>query len=68
MEDSCNHITNINRVLKSIKSEVMVDFIHSGQLEVIIVTNKVASPLDLQTIENYVESVKHIIAEGVKIP
>ena len=68
MEDSCNHVTNINRALKSIKSEVTVDFIHSNQLEVMIVTNKIVFPLDLQTIENYVKSAKHIIAEGIKVP
>jgi len=32
MEDSCNHVTNINRALKNIKLEVMVDFICSDQL------------------------------------
>jgi len=67
MEDSCNHVTNINRALKSIKSEVTVNFIHSDQSEVMIVTNKVVSPLDLQTIESYVKSAKHIKAEGVKV-
>lgn len=27
IEDSNNHITNLNRVLKNIKSEIMVDFV-----------------------------------------
>jgi len=67
MEDSCNHVTNINRALKSIKSEVMVNFIHSDQSGVMIVTNKVASPLDLQTIESYIKSAKHIKAERVEV-
>ena len=67
IKDSCNHVTNINRALKSIKSEVIVDFIHLDQSEVIIVTNKVASSLDLQTIESYIKSAKHIIAEGVEV-
>jgi len=68
MEDSCNYITNINRVLKSIKSEVTVNFIHSDQSGIIIVTNKVASPLDFQTIESYIKSTKHIEAKGVEVP
>ena len=68
IEDSCNHITNINRALKNIKSEVMVDFICSDQSGVTIVTNKVVSSLDLQIIESYVKSAKHIIAEEVEIP
>jgi len=41
------HITNLNRVLKNIKSEVMTDFVHGEQAGIIIIINKVASPLDL---------------------
>ena len=67
MKDSCNYVTNINRVLKSIKSEVTVEFIRSDKSGVIIVTNKVASPLDLQTIESYIKSAKHIEAKGVEV-
>jgi len=32
MEESSVHITNLNRALKNIKSEVMVDFVHSDQV------------------------------------
>jgi len=53
--------------LKSIKLEVMVDFIRSDQSGVTIVTNKIVSPLDLQTIENYIKSTKHIKVEGIKV-
>jgi len=67
MKDSCNHVTNINRALKSIKSEVIVNFICLDQLGVIIVTKKVVSSLDLQTIESYIKSTKHIKAEGVEV-
>jgi len=68
IEDSCNYVTNINRALKNIKSEVIVNFICSDQSGVTIFTNKVVSPLDLQTIESYVKSTKYIIAKEVKIP
>ena len=64
IEDSCNHVTNINRVLKSIKLEVMVNFIYSDQLRVIIITNKVV----FQTIKSYIKNAKHIKAEEVKVP
>ena len=47
MEDSCNYVTNINKALKNIKSEVTVDFICSDQSGVIIVTYKIASSPDL---------------------
>jgi len=68
IEDSCNHVTNINKALKSIKLEVTVNFIHSDQSGVMIVTNKVVFPLDLQTIESYVKSTKYIEAEEVEVP
>jgi len=67
IKDSCNHVTNINKALKNIKLEVTVDFIHSDQSEVMIVTNKVASPLNLQIIESNVKSTKHIKAERVEV-
>ena len=68
MENNSNYIANINRVLKNIKLEVMADFIYPDQLGVTIVTNRVTSPLDLQTIENYIKSTNHIKAEEVKVP
>jgi len=35
------HITNFNRVFKNIKSEVIVDFAHIDQNNIVIVTNEV---------------------------
>jgi len=60
MKESSAHIANINRVLKNIKSEVMADFICSDNRDVIITTNKIASTLDLQTIERYIKNVNNI--------
>ena len=68
MKESSVHITNINKVLKNIKTDVMVDFIWKDLNGITIVTNKVASTLELQTIENYVKNANHINAEGVKTP
>ena len=65
MKDSSNHIANLNR---AIKLEVMVDFICLDQSGVTIVTNKIASPLDLQTIENYIKSTNCIEAKEVEVP
>lgn len=50
------HISNINRVLKNIKLDVKADFICLEQADIIIVTNKVTSSLDLQTVENYIKN------------
>ena len=35
------HITNLNKILKNIKSEVIANFIHIDQASIIIVTSKV---------------------------
>ena len=68
MKDSSTHITNINRVLKDIKSEVIAKFVCSDQAGITIVTNKVTSLLDLQTIENYIKNTNHIKVDNVKVP
>jgi len=54
MASSSNHVTNINRTLKNIKSNIMVDYIWPKAIGVVIVTNSVMVALDLQVIENYV--------------
>jgi len=46
----------------------MADFIHSEQVGIVIVTNKVALLLNLQTIERYVKSSNNINVENVEIP
>ena len=63
MELLSAHITNLNRALKNIKFKVMAD-----QANIIIVTNKVALLLDLQTIKKYVKNTNHIKADKVKVP
>ena len=47
MSNLSAYISNINRALKNIKSEIKANFIQSEQLEIFIVTNKVAALLDL---------------------
>ena len=47
MNNLSTHITNINRVFKNIKSKVIADFVRSDQAGIVIVTNKVAAPLNL---------------------
>jgi len=53
IKESNIHVANINRLLKNIKSDVMADFICIKNKDVVISTNKVANPLDLQTIKIY---------------
>ena len=68
MKDSSLYISNINRVLKNIKSDVMADFICSDNRDVVITTNKVAGSLNLQTIKSYVKNMNNIKENQVKSP
>ena len=45
--NSSNHISNIDRLLKNIKSDCKVNYIQLEKSSIIIVTNKVASASDL---------------------
>ena len=56
IKESRSYVTNINRTLKNIKSEVMADFIHMENSGLVIMTNKVTSALDLQTIKKYIKN------------
>jgi len=61
MNESSAHILNMNRALKSIKSDVAVDFICS-----VVVTNKVVFSSDLQTIKQYIKGTNHINSNNIK--
>ena len=65
---SSNYIANLNRVLKNMKMDVMINFIHSDLLSITIITSKVTSISDLQTIKNYVKTANSINSNGVKVP
>jgi len=67
MEDSSNYVTNLNRALKNIKSETIVDFIWPENSGITIVTNKVVLALELQTIENYIKNANHIEAKEIEV-
>ena len=66
MSNSSDYITNINRVLKNIKLEIKADYICSETSSIVIITNKVASYLNLQTIEKYVKNSNQINLENVE--
>jgi len=68
MEDSNNYVTNLNRALKNIKSDILVNFIRKEYSGITIITNKFVLALDLQTIENYIKNTNSIKAKGVKVP
>jgi len=56
LKNSSIHIINIKCALKNIKSKIMADFIYIKDKDIVISTNNVASPSNLQEIEKYVKS------------
>ena len=68
MKESLLHVSNINRALKNVKSEVLVNFIRSKQSGITVVTNKVVSSSDLLIIKNYIQNVEYIDISGVNVP
>jgi len=47
IKDSSMHVANINHALKAIKSNMIADFIHVEDKEIIIMTNYVSLGSDL---------------------
>ena len=67
MNKTSAHVSNMNRALKSIKSDIAVDFICSDITGIIAVTTKVMSFSDLQTIEQYIKGANHINSNEVEL-
>lgn len=65
--DLSAHIININKAFKNFRSEVKADFIQTEQSDIVIVTNKVAALLDLQTIKQYIKNTNQIEVDNVKV-
>ena len=65
MSESGAHVLNMNRVLKNIKSDIIVDFICSDVANIVVVTNKVMAALDLQSIKQYVKDASCINSKKV---
>jgi len=60
MKESSHYVSNINKALRNIKSNILVNFIHSDLLGIMVVTCKVTSSSDLQVIENYIKNMNCI--------
>jgi len=63
LKDVSIHIININCALKNIKLKVIVDFIHVEDKSIIISTNNVTNPSDLQEVEKYVKNMSYTEAD-----
>ena len=66
IKDTSTHVTNINRALKNIKSDIIADFIQLDNKRVVITTNKVSGTLNLQTIKRYVKNINSIKSNQVE--
>ena len=56
MKSSSLHVANINRLLHNTKSDVLVDYIHSDNTSITVITNKVAQHSDMSIINQYVKN------------
>ena len=54
------YISNINRFLKDVKSEVSADFIHFNNKNIIIITSKAVAFSDLSIVEEYIKEFNNI--------
>ena len=66
MKNSSAYVSNINKVLKNIKLEIVTNFIYLDNKSIIITINKVLSILDFQTIERYIRNVNNIESNQVE--
>ena len=67
MNESSSHVSNLNRTLKNIKLKIIINFVQSDSMSITIVTNKVASASNFQTIENYIKIANHIDLTRVEV-
>ena len=56
LKDSSIYIISINGAFKSIKSNIIANFIHINNKDIVIFTNNAANPSDLQEIEKCVRN------------
>ena len=68
IKDVSTHICTINHALKSIKLTIIADFISIDNKGIIISTNNIASPSDLQEIEKYVKNSFHNEENQISTP
>ena len=59
------HAANINRALKNVKSNILVNFIYLDKLGITITSNLVVSQLDLLVIERYMKSINNVSSDNV---
>jgi len=61
-----DHIMNLNHVLKSIKSDIIVDFIWTDYRSLIITSNKVTSSSNISIINNYIKKCDNVNVRDIQ--
>jgi len=62
------YITNINRLLKGIKSKIPTNFIHSDNKKVVVITNKIVTFSDLNIVEKYMKELNNVNSNDIISP
>ena len=68
MKNSSLHVANINRNLRNAKSDALVDYLHSENSGIMVITNKVVQQSDMSIIDNYVKNLNDINSLQVNEP
>ena len=68
MKNSSLHVANIKKNLQNAKSDVLVDYLHSENLDITVITNKVAQQSDMSIIDNYMKNSNNINSLQVDEP
>jgi len=62
------YITNINRLLKGIKSKISANFIHSNNKKVVVITNKIVIFSDLNIVKKYMKELNNVNSNDIISP
>ena len=62
---SNTHITNINKLLKGVKSKISTNYICSNNKRIIIMTNKIAISPNLKIVEKYIKELNDIDSNNI---
>jgi len=60
------YIANINHALKSIKSDISINFICFDYHGLIVTSNKVVSSSDLGVVENYIKNISFMDSNNIQ--
>jgi len=66
ISSATQHIANINKYLKNIKSDVFANFIYVSNNGVTITMNKLANIFNLTTIKKYIKNIKNINSDSIE--